>query len=373
MTNHILTNKNTYILLMFFVLIPFSKVLSQVDTVSYKHLKLNGNVKQITDFTYLVRDSLGKIINGDFCEDISYEERWRIEKDAENRTETNITYVFDKQKRHISTITYHTPNFPYETSNFKYEDNGILSSCDISMKFSDMQILMKEIYKYNNEKLLSGIVRYRNTELFDKTAFVYDKMGHQIEKTVIDNDGTISEKNVNKYDKFNNLIYSNLFNSTRKVESVFKFDSLNNLIYSSILYPDDKFYTEIIYEYRNKLLFKQLSLTKFSNGKQQTASSFYVYKDGLLSSRTDSATNGDYLVKQEFKYSPEGDYIESIVGKNSKTERVYSKDGNLKKYKADHDEYEYVYSYDKLNNWVRLVEYKNTIPLRMRVRKLIYY
>ena len=95
-------------------------------------------------------------------------------------------------------------------------------------------------------------------------------------------------------------------------------------------------------------------------------------------------SNGSLIYKNTYKYDEKGNKIEEYHydedGKfNYKTTYKYDEKGNtieINNYNSDgrlDSKYTYKYKYDKNNNWIQQVKYKNNKPIQITERIIEYY
>lgn len=355
------------VLSVFLYLLTANNLNAQVDTIKLSSLALKGNVFRISELNFSAKDSLEIIVNDSYLDKdwrFKYEEDIIIKK-------TNFTYEFDKNGNLITKIIFNSNCYPYETTKYLYP-NGLISEYNTIMEFSDQIIKVKYLCKYDNSKNLISITTYRNDEYLRKEIFKYDLKGHLIEKIEIDNEGNINDKEIYRYD--NDLeIYKKRESESFNHETENKYDSLGRLIYQWSKWSPDLIF-EIIYEYTDNLLSSEKTIR---NGLEYSLKN-YNYLEGKLLKETLKYGLSQEVIVYEYKYYPDNrieiltlendkQTIEEFDEQNNLTRLLYSyKDGNT-------EEYIYQYTFDSNKNWVKIVEYKNTIPLKIRLRKIKYY
>ena len=228
-----------------------------------------------------------------------------------------------------------------------------LSACSgIAKKTSKLNGKVKTVketeYKAieENGEIIKGEVNYRATP----TTSVYSKKGNLTEKSQHNSDGSLNKKWIGNFNEKGNRIGRSLYNSDGSLEekSVFKYDEKENLIETSQYNPDGSL-----------------------NQKQVNK---YDKKGNLIEARkydSDGVFGSEWI----FRYDKKGNRIE---------ESLYNSDGSLKykwafKYDKNGNVIEenshttYKYEFDKKNNWIKKITYKNSIPQKITVREIEYY
>lgn len=220
-------------------------------------------------------------------------------------------------------------------------------------------MIYQDLFKKFNEK---GFVIESKFTLFQgqlNFTYEYDNKNHLIERNSYNIDGSLKESEKYKYNNKGNQIESNCYNKdgSLKYKTKSKYDNKGNLIEQVEYNADGSLEYKDSFKYDNKgNLIEQIEL----NTKE-----IINYK---ITSRYD--TNGnvientfhDVIKDSSFKRVYEYDEVGNII-----TQYNYNPDGSL-------DNIETLkYSYDKRNNWVKLVEFKNDMPLFIKERKIEYY
>ncbi len=375
-----MVNKN--FLILFFVLIT-QLSFCQIETKTLNSLNLIGKVSSVSDLTFLARDSIGNIIKGNILNE--YENR-KLKIDDIQYNKTGFKFGFDKNGNQILKGEYNEYGYLWDITDYKYLNNKIVESNQI-YKLSDMTIKVKALFKYDDRKNLVSIIKYRDGELFEKELFKYNDLNKLIEKKLIDDSGNITEKLIKKYLN-HTLIYHKVEkskdNENSIIEESYRFDTLGNKVYS--MYhehsrdeygKEEDFLSEYKHEYKNNLISKESFLI---NGKQVSTVT-YEYLDGKESNIIikDPVDNSIISSRVISYYQNSTKIYEKIIKtKEETTIQTFDKNGNILKLQItkiniDPEEYSYEYSFDKIGNWIKTIEYKNTIPLKIRERKIIYY
>jgi hypothetical protein len=359
-----------------FYTLSIQNTISQIDTISLKTLRLKGPVMSVSEFTYSAKDSLGTIVKDEYLKDEPGSDDWKFEiDDSYGEKKTNVSYNFDRNGNLTSKKTYHNPNFPYEVTKYNYI-NKLLTEYNETLNFSDMIITLKHVLKYDSQNKLISIITYRDGELFKKVIYKYDEGKNLSEKTEIDNNGTISESTIYKYIN-NRLILERLIKEGANSECSYKYDSLGNVIFESIKYIDDGYYFETHFEYNGNVLVGKYypKVGKMEKKEQE----LFEYQDGKLHKITYMVGEENSITKQEvYIYNPDNSMQITTTKKGNQIIKEFDKYDNQTKLLTtsndqNREEFTYEYSYDKQGNCLKIIEYKNTMPLKVLERRIKYY
>ena len=348
----------------FIIFCIFSPVLlnAQIDTIRTEKLGVKGKIQNIKEFTFKAIDKMGNIVKGDMCEDV-------FAIDNEYR-KSNHSYSFDRSGNQIQETEFWSPTSIKSTQIYTYLNGRIVES-NVKTIFSDQTISVKWIFKYNINKLLSSSSRYRNGILLDKYVYEYDDRGNIVSEKQIDSEGNIcnSISSIFKYSG-DKLIYSKQDDSEHGIDvKEYEYDSKGQIFIKKVNY-DNNFIRTIKYSYNDSGLTSAVYETD-ENGKF-IVQTLYNY-DSLNNVISENQTFFDNQ-KSSKEYSFEGnikpEIYNTIEGKLEK--RIY-KNENIIKFEKDGCEYDYKYSFDNQGNWVKIIEFKNTIPTLIRERIILYY
>jgi antitoxin component YwqK of YwqJK toxin-antitoxin module len=363
--------------LFFLCLLAPKELKSQIDTVSITALELKGNVKKITEFNFFAIDSLGKIVNGDYIKAGVGDNEWKFksEEDVYKLKKSNITYEFDKNGNLLTEISYYSHRTPHETTNYLYQ-NGLITEYNTKMVFSDAVIKIKVLCKYDSNKNLISKISYRNDEMYGKETFKYDLNNNIIEINEIDEEGNVTIAELNKYGK-NKLVYHKKNYSSSSSESHYEYDSLGNKIFTSSLYKSEG--DEDI-QFIEKSLFEQgvIKRINYLRNGELSGIETYEYSDGKIQSETyysEKYPQNNSIT--EYKYFPDGKKEILIKDEEGKKLKEFNKNENIVRLQfisTDEkiEEYTYEYSYDGKGNWIKIIEFRNTIPIKIRTREIQY-
>ena len=374
-----------------------SRITINTDTISLKSLGLKGKVSSVSDFSFIAVEKNGSIIKGAEIE--SSPDDKKLKWDNSLYWDRNILsgfwtikykYHFDIKGRNIQKEEYRSSKakIPYDTYNYIY-NNGRLFETKEKITFVEGYITLDTKYTYE-EKKVKQIDTYRNYEMWKRTLFEYEEENLKSVK-VFDSDADLSEMYVYEYNGKKLLsarivemeYYEDEEKGHIKSEKIIKFDNQGNEVYeySKYLIEDTYYIDEYNREYD--------SLGK----KNKSVWEWYKYKDG---NKFDSHINISkylyddknrlieiYSYKKEkttpfnitkYEYSEDTIIEESLSTEDNETSKeTYFKGLLVKKEEPNGDVFEYKYTFDSKENWVKVIEYKNTIPIKMRVREIKYH
>lgn len=346
-------------------LLTSQHVFCQLDTVSLNSLNLKGKVSKMTELTFSAIDSAGIIVKGNYLHE-NYE--FKIDSIL-YKNNTNCKLEFDKDGKRILKGIYNDYCYLYDITKYKYLNKQLREFNEIS-EYSDGTIYIKNICKYDNNNLIS-ISTYRNDKLLYKKVYKYDEQNNIIEEASLENNGNITGKISRRY-AGKKLVYEKKIDENNKTEKIYKYDSSGKVVYSMSQYDDLKFETK--YEYSHNLPTAEYSSR---NGKPDVISN-YEYIDGKIAKTILKYPNDSAIIfVEEIKYQLNN--ITEIIRKegNQTSKQVFDNNKNIIKLQiinnSDIEEFTYEYLYDKNENWTRIIEYKNTIPLKIRERRIEYF
>lgn len=373
-----------------------SRITINTDTISLKSLGLKGNVLSVSDFSFVAVEKNGIIVKGAEIE--NFPDDKKLKWDNSLYWDRNILgdfwtikykYYFDIKGRNTQKEEYRSSKakIPYDTYNYIY-NNGRLFETKEKITSVEGNVTLDSKYTYEDKKV-KQIDTYRNYEMWERTLFEYEEENLKSVK-VFDSDADLSEMYVYEYN--NNILssarivkveyYENQEKGHIKSEEIIKFDNQGNEVYEYSKYLiEDTYY---IYEFNTEYD----SLGR----KNKSVGEWYKYKDG---NKFDAYINiykyiydkknrikEIYSCKKDetpfnitkYEYSENTIIKESISTEDNETSKeTYFKGLLIKKEEPNGDVFEYKYTFDSKENWVKVIEYKNTIPIKMRVREIKYH
>ena len=374
-----------------------TRITINTDTISLKSLGLKGKVSSVSDFSFIAVEKNGSIIKGAEIE--SSPDDKKLKWDNSLYWDMNILssfwtikhkYHFDIKGRNTQKEEYKSSKakIPYDTYNYIY-NNGRLFETKEKITFVEGNITLDSKYTYEDKKVKLKDT-YRNYELWERTLFEYEDENLKSVK-VFDSDADLSEMYVYEYNGKKLLsarivkveYYEDEEKGHIKSEEIIKFDNQGNEVYEYSKYLIDDTY------YINEFNTEYDSLGKKNKGLWE----WYKYKDG---NKFDSHINISkylyddknrlieiYSYKKEkttpfnitkYEYSEDTIIKESISTEDNETSKeTFFKGLLIKKEEPNGDVFEYKYTFDSKENWVKVIEYKNTIPIKMRVREIKYH
>ena len=343
---------------------------AQIDTIHVETLQLNGKIKKVEDFSYILEsDPKGdEFIDGQKYSRIPLNEDWRIELDEKKYSKTNISYLFDKSGKNIETTSFYAEKRPIGDVVFTYDDEGkVIKSVD-NFNLSDGVFTVEKRFFYNEKKHLVKIDEYEGETWITTTTFKYDDLGNCIERNKVANVSSL-EKDVRRYEQ-RNLIYENNIRLDYTKENKYMYNSENKVIESEVVYPKQGVFLKQKHDYNGDYLVE----TKYLNEENQETICQYRYQGGKLVETVYTATDDPSFrfVKKRI-YGSSGD--SEIIKKNNEViaEKKYNEKRLLKTHTISNFVYKYKYVFDKLGNWTKVVFYENETPTKVRFRTIQYY
>lgn len=364
-------NKNIHIL--FFILVS-QLSFSQIDTISLNSLNLNGKIKSISNRTYLARDSIGVIKNGKY---LNKESELKIDEIQYNKT--NFIFKFNEKGKQILKGFYNEDGKLFNITEYKYLYNQIIESSQ-TYEFSDFTSINKGLYKYDTNNNLVSITFYRNGEFDEKELLEYNELGDLIEYKIIDDSGNITKKITKKY--LNHLlVYEKDVNKSRTIEKIFRYNNSGGKTYSMDNYQirddNESHLSEFNIEYKNNLRSKEYM---YRNGKLNYTVHYEYLNENVSKILIKNSDDNSISSEEVILYYPNSNKIIEKIKKDKEStlKQSLDKNGNIMELQitrisSDSEVYSYEYFYDNIGNWTKIIEFKNTIPLKIRERTITYY
>jgi hypothetical protein len=373
-----------------------TRITIDTDTISLKSLGLKGNILSVSDFSFVAVEKNGIIVKGAEIE--NYPDDKKLKWVNSLYWDRNILgdfwtikykYYFDIKGRNTQKEEYRSSKAknPYTTYNYIYS-NGRLFETKEKITSVEGNITLDSKYTYENKKV-KQIDTYRNYEMWERTLFEYEE-GNLKSVKVFDSDADLSEMYVYEYN--NNILssarivkveyYEDEEKGHIKSEKIIKFDNQGNEVYEYSKYLTDDTY------YINEFNREYNSLGKKNKGVWE----WYRYKDG---NKFDAHINIYIYIYDEknrikeiysckkdetpfnitkYEYSEDTIIEENLSTEDNKiSKETYFKGLLVKKEDPNGDVFEYKYTFDSKENWIKVIEYKNTIPIKMRVREIKYH
>lgn len=374
-----------------------TRITIDTDTISLKSLGLKGKVSSVSDFSFIAVEKNGSIIKGAEIENNPDDKKLKWNNSL--YWDRNILsvfwtikykYHFDIKGRNTQKEEYKSSKAksPYKTSNYIY-NNGRLAEVKEKITFVEGNITIDSKYTYEDKKVKLKDT-YKNYEMWERTLFEYEE-GKLKSVKVFDSDADLSEMYVYEYNGKKLLsarivemeYYENQEKGHIKSEKIIKFDNQGNEVYeySKYLIEDTYYIDEFNTEYdslgkKNKGVWEWY---KYKDGNKFDAHiniSKYLYDDKnrlieIYSYKKEKTTPFNIT---KYEYSEDTIIEESLSTEDNETSKeTYFKGLLVKKEDPNGDVFEYKYTFDSKENWVKVIEYKNTIPIKMRVREIKYH
>lgn len=306
-------------------------------------LNLLGEVKSLQQNKFELSSKSGELKKGRIIEDndsnihLVFDKVGNIiEKKSRNYKYPNgfekFSYEYDSRGNKIEKIFY-TPDGNLNTKySYKYNVNGNI--IEMSISFPEGRLGNKYAYKYDRKSNLIEYNDYLGKKLNQKTIFIYDENGNEVEEAIYDSKDNLKNKWTKKYDAKGNLVESIHYFANGKIDSktIYKNDTKNNVI------------EEIITDSNNSLLSEEYSKYDIDGNKIEVKMNVPSY--------------GGMKVKTVYKYDNRGNIVEQI---NNSSMGGKKKRGINK------------FEYDKNNNWIKTIYFDRNKPFGMIERIIEYY
>ncbi len=218
-----------------------------------------------------------------------------------------------------------------------------------SVKVSSYQAVNKLGY------ITKGSVRFDNS-FDDEPSRKFTNNGNLIEVDSYELDGTILWKTIYKLDEKGRKIESNDYksNGTLDWKTIYNLDDKGNLIHSIYYNSDGTLSGKTIYKVDNK---GYLIESNYYNS-DGTLRGKEIYKRDKRGNIIEKVSPRSIMCRAIYKLDDKGNKLESDI---------YNSDGTLERKKT------FKYTFDKENNWVKRIDYKNNIPTFILEREIEYY
>ena len=373
-----------------------TRITIDTDTISLKSLGLKGNILSVSDFSFVAVEKNGIIVKGAEIE--NYPDDKKLKWVNSLYWDRNILgdfwtikykYYFDIKGRNTQKEEYRSSKAknPYTTYNYIYS-NGRLFETKEKITSVEGNITLDSKYTYENKKV-KQIDTYRNYEMWERTLFEYEE-GNLKSVKVFDSDADLSEMYVYEYN--NNILssarivkveyYEDEEKGHIKSEKIIKFDNQGNEVYEYSKYlTDDTYYINEFNREYNSLGKKNKGVWEWYRYKDSNIYDAHIYIYIYIYDEKNRIKEIYSCKKDEtpfnitkYEYSEDTIIEENLSTEDNKiSKETYFKGLLVKKEDPNGDVFEYKYTFDSKENWIKVIEYKNTIPIKMRVREIKYH
>jgi len=310
---------------------------------------LKGNVKLVREIDYAVIKKFDSIIKDHIGPSGTF-------LDVNRESEYNTSGML------IASVNYNNNNNIKSEYKYEYDEFGNFIRESIHQKkdsssYPNMpeQNTRTEI-KYDNNRNKVEMTKYYYDRLKSKNTYKYDSGGNIIEQNEYFEDGSLSVKSIYEYVDGNNvriIDYNSKGQITKEVTN--EFDDNGNKIEIFTKYT----WTETRYTYSYDNQGNEIERNEFEENDKLR------YK-----------IESTYDLKGRIVYT-----IETFPGTNINYNRYkYDSKGNLKEQKVTYEDerlipvtYTNSFIYDKQQNWIKKISYRNFIAEKITERKIIYY
>ena len=184
------------------------------------------------------------------------------------------------------------------------------------------------IKEFNENGYLTKVITFKSDgSFFGGDSWKYDKFNNMIESNILSDDGSVFSKRIWKYNNYANKTEMNVYNSDGELEynDVWKYDHENNLIEYYRDKVDEGLEMKTIYTY-----------DKFGNKIGQKT----------------SGNSGNLQYTKKWNYNANGNAVEEIVDNE-----------------GGYDDYKYFMKYDKYGNQIEQFKQKNNGEKKLNFKK----
>lgn len=265
-----------------------------------------------------------------------------------------------------------------------------------SLKVIDYNVIehfgkVKKIDVLRGENVLfseSGFVTIKkrygvNAEPIDQASFVYDEHNSIVEQNVSDKKGKLISRLTSEYNVDNKKSYDSSYKFDGSLQSRAAYSYSNHTQLKEIVTFDSKGDKKDlqVFDYHKRKLTKVV--TKIHpKSKVRSSSQKYDKHNNLLESNVYDVM-GDIKTKLTFKYDENNNVVESkffeIEELVIKRKLEYNNLGFLAVEKVSYplkdktDIITYSYDFDAKVNWVQMIKYLNSVPIKMSERTIVYF
>jgi hypothetical protein len=251
-------------------------------------------------------------------------------------------------------------------------------------KISKMGILEGEQYQFNENGLVTQKKRYGKQGLpIDQVTYKYDTLSNLIEQNIFDKKGILQRKILREYNQFNKNTFESVYgpDGTLINRSILQYK--DGIIPQKILTFDKKGRQINLkeYIYNKKTEAKSITTTNPKSKIIERAEKYDNRKN--LTNLYEFDVEGNLKSYIRYKYDENNNLIESSYYLDDvllvKRTLKYNNLGFLVEVSALYPEKDkkdiitYKYDFDEKSNWIEQVEYVNSIPVRVKERKIVYY
>ncbi len=251
-------------------------------------------------------------------------------------------------------------------------------------EITKMGILDGEQYQFNENGLVIQKKRYGKAGLpIEQLTFKFDTLNNLLEQNIFDKKGILQRKIIREYNQFNNKTYETVYGPDGILMSRSVFQYKEGVIPQKIV-TFDRQGTQINlqeYIYNKKTTSRSITTT---NPKSKIIEKAEKYNsDENLTDLLFFDVEGNLKSNFKYSYNKDNQLIESEYFLQNKlmVKRVlqYNNLGFLVEIKVNYPEKEktdvitYSYDFDEKSNWIKSVEYLNSIPVKLSERKILYF
>jgi len=219
---------------------------------------------------------------------------------------------------------------------------------------------MKDSYSFDiNGNKVRTIFFNSDGNLRRKLTYQYAKNGNLIKSSSFNKDGSLNYNLIYKYDENRNITSSSYYkpNGNLSYEYTHKYDANGNKKESFTYNSDRILWKQNTYKYDE--LGNEIECNWYKKDNTLDSKNIYKYNErGDIIETNSFNKNGSLKYRITYKFDLNGNEVES---------KFFNSDGSLKNHKV------YKYNYDKNGNWIKRIEYNNSIAEFIEIREYQYY
>lgn len=235
---------------------------------------------------------------------------------AEDQIETKITYAYDDEGRLKEQVNYYAADTPAEVTYYKYDDDGRLMQEEVHYPDDSKMIKSFAFYPDSNSEAITTMDENHTVE--EKEIKRYDEQNRLIAQESYDGKNKLQEKTVFAYNDQSQLIEETTLTKKGKVRSKkqFSYDEAGNRTEIKTINKKGRVVDLLKTQYDDQN--RRLEITNGPGNLLQ-----YEYEDSKRIVKVKEIMNGRQEGERIYKYNQDGLLIEERAG-DTKTSYVYN-------------------------------------------------
>lgn len=313
-------------IILIYTLFSFNYINAQQRQKDIEKENLKSRVKSYTQFAYKALLDSGEIKKGD-----------RIHRYmSDNRT------IFNKNGGTIEKEFYS----PDDDLNHRYENKYKNDNLIGTHSYYSGKLVKKTSYKYDQKNNITETKMYNpKQELLFRYTYQYNNAGNKIKNYWYDQEGNLLEHETFSYNKKGELL------EIRKYEKKY-------LKQKGVYHYKNGFKYETTNFFKKDGSVKKKNVSVYNSINKKTEIYSYQPKD-VLTNVNIYKYNGNGEIIERKSHSSDG-----MIGYNTEESRQQIEFENV---------YTFEYKYDEKGNWIKVIQYKNYIPIKIIERQFEYY